>query len=1145
MSLIDSEYVIPIAIGLLWSIQTCGIGYILIFYILHECYIQSRIKLCGIRTTGVITGTSHEYRDDNDQTDEYFVHYKYQLRPPYVKPTSDGKIKISETYYNKCRNGETVEIIFDPHTMNSDFYYDGYSNLKNVCSKRDTLFFCFIIPFPITSIISAIYFSFNYDIISGIACIGFGLCVSLPVCTWLCWRKNTFFFSSKWKNSEHHIGISKHQSIQDIKDTFNKNANIHSNKNSMDDNDRNNNKHSMIEIVDGNQYQNVRHNSKSKSKSKSKSSHYHNNNKKESIHLVVNSRSMTTANSPNTRNKEQVELVINTDNNRNVIKPHNNEYKMRVSNSIKRNSNNDEDINEMKRVDTDSPISPDVRIPFKSPKMLQFQSKSNPKPSRKSKDKPTKRSKSNNKNNNDNHNYNHNENKRHNSHSRHSRHSQHSNHRNNNNKSNNYEDNKEDKYDENMRNKKKRKRKAKQYSNDDNLNSSNSKMDFGQKIRTKSDYYHDKKSSDLAMKKHKTDGGGGGGSSIYLRDDLDDGIYNDTNDEWKSDKELTYQQASDTQSESEQHDDDSQSGHDDDDDDDDIELDDIQNNDGYFTYHGTNTIQSKQIKSQKKSKTKGQNRQISDNNKRNKKSKHAQLSQYETANQSARSKHSKMKKHQSESSGLQNASSSSRSNKRRKRAKTTSNGIPKPLSKVYNYSDNAHDTRHHYENIANHNNINDNNDINTKQGIKSKGKKKLKTKKDKSKRNKVHHQSANMSTTKYSQNNEYMEYHKPQKNRHFTYQNSKGSPSSNVNNNPFIKNGMNGMRKPSLERPNVSPRSPDLIPRSPKRHRVRSKSPRPKSSRNKNGNIITNRKKYGHNIANTMDDEEEEEEEEEEDEEEYEEEEDEEELEGDYYESNNRKSNNRKSNNRKSNNRKHSDNRNGDGNINTNVLTQEVINGIGIDGHSEDIITSPKHGNHAKHRINETKQTVELTLTELTMKDTQTSTTEKEPEISPYIVDDGDESFSADTADLYDGTSVKYMRYQNGRREYNYDRYSSKRSSVIPKPKPKGKGKGKKKRKAKTPKKQRENVSPTYNDNDQHMRYQMQRRVVTPISMQYLTPNDQMNVLEDPNNNNHNNGNYNSKIISIDGSIMKRKNSKHKSDNQDDEENPVVKTASV
>ncbi len=49
----DSQFLISVVIGLLWSIQTTCIGYILIFYLLHECYIASRIKMFGVSTTGI------------------------------------------------------------------------------------------------------------------------------------------------------------------------------------------------------------------------------------------------------------------------------------------------------------------------------------------------------------------------------------------------------------------------------------------------------------------------------------------------------------------------------------------------------------------------------------------------------------------------------------------------------------------------------------------------------------------------------------------------------------------------------------------------------------------------------------------------------------------------------------------------------------------------------------------------------------------------------------------------------------------------------------------------------------------------------------------------------------------------------------
>ena len=110
MSLSDTEYLIPIAIGLLWSIQTCGIGYILIFYLFHEFYIQSRIKLFGKISTGIITGTSRESIDsvgsDNNhhKREEHFVHYTFQLNPPYSDPIWSDRIKINEAYYNKNGN---------------------------------------------------------------------------------------------------------------------------------------------------------------------------------------------------------------------------------------------------------------------------------------------------------------------------------------------------------------------------------------------------------------------------------------------------------------------------------------------------------------------------------------------------------------------------------------------------------------------------------------------------------------------------------------------------------------------------------------------------------------------------------------------------------------------------------------------------------------------------------------------------------------------------------------------------------------------------------------------------------------------------------------------------------------------------------
>eukprot|EP01083_Nonionella_stella_P070137 187497_1 len=227
MSLLESDLVIPIAIGLLWSIQTCGIGYILIFYLLHECYIASRIKLFGVTTTGIITGTSHQSNlESDDQEHEHFVHYEFSINPPYPRPTWNAKQKISQSYYTQCKKGEVVRIIFDPVTRNSDFYYDGFR--KNICSKSDAFCFCFIIPFPIVSIVTALYYSFNYDLISGIACIAFGLILSIPTCIWLSHRRNTFCFRFKFKESEREMGISKHQSIQDIKDTIHRNKRAHS-----------------------------------------------------------------------------------------------------------------------------------------------------------------------------------------------------------------------------------------------------------------------------------------------------------------------------------------------------------------------------------------------------------------------------------------------------------------------------------------------------------------------------------------------------------------------------------------------------------------------------------------------------------------------------------------------------------------------------------------------------------------------------------------------------------------------------------------------------------------------------------------------------------------------------------------------------
>ena len=243
MAWLDSEYLIAIAIGFLWSIQTCGIGYILIFYLLHECYIASRIKVFGIATTGVIIGTSHQRQpnlneSENEQSDdEYFVHYEFQLNPPYREPTWKDKIKISETYYQECKKGQIVRIIFDPITRNSDFYYEGYR--KTLCSC-DAICFCFIIPFPIASIVTAIYYSFSYHLISGLSCIAFGLVISVPICIYLCKRRNTFCYRFKWKDD---IGISRHKSIQDIKDTFNRNQSIHSSPDALY-------KHSMHHIYE-------------------------------------------------------------------------------------------------------------------------------------------------------------------------------------------------------------------------------------------------------------------------------------------------------------------------------------------------------------------------------------------------------------------------------------------------------------------------------------------------------------------------------------------------------------------------------------------------------------------------------------------------------------------------------------------------------------------------------------------------------------------------------------------------------------------------------------------------------------------------------------------------------------------------------
>eukprot|EP01084_Bolivina_argentea_P238435 400574_1 len=231
MSVLDIDFLLQMAIGLLWSIQTCGIGYILIFYLLHECYIASRLKLFGIPTTGLITGTSFLHSDESG--DEYFVHYKFSTNPPYPNPCWTSKIKISKSYYGECKKGESIRIIFDPNTRNSDFYYDGYR--KHICSKCDILCFCFIIPFPITSIFTAIYYSFNYNIISGISCIIFGLLISIPVCIYLCKRRNTFCYKFKFKHSPYNIGISKQKSLKDIKDTINKNHSFHSNQNSFND----------------------------------------------------------------------------------------------------------------------------------------------------------------------------------------------------------------------------------------------------------------------------------------------------------------------------------------------------------------------------------------------------------------------------------------------------------------------------------------------------------------------------------------------------------------------------------------------------------------------------------------------------------------------------------------------------------------------------------------------------------------------------------------------------------------------------------------------------------------------------------------------------------------------------------------------